>query len=114
MLAAEWRGARLDRLVQPGELEGCKRICPDEPAYADVCECRIAEHDRAYQHRNLQNYTDGSAHILYAHADTWINLFAFRSRVDKLGNTSLSPRMGLQGLTISGLVEQEMVPQQAR
>ena len=84
-------------LVQPGELEGCKRICPDEPAFAEFCQCRVAEHDRAYQHRNLQNYTDGSTNILYAHADTWINLIAFRRLVDRLGNHSLSPSRGLQG-----------------
>ena len=76
-------------LVQPGELEGCKRICPDVPMYAEFCRCAVAEHDRAFQHRNLQNYTDGSASVLYAHADTWINLCAYiRGRLRTRSSTS--------------------------
>ena len=84
--------------VHTGELEGCQRICPpNDPLYAGVCECKTAEHDRAYQHRNLQQYADGKASILYAHADTWINLLSFRRLVSRSGNTTLSPRAGLQG-----------------
>ena len=81
-------------LVQPGELAGCERICA---AAANVCTCRVAEHDRAYQHRNLMKYADGSASILYTHADTFINLPLMRQLVDRNPNATMSPSRGLQG-----------------
>ena len=82
-------------LVQPGELQGCLRICP--PSLSHACECKTAEHDRAFQHRNLAVYATGEASILYAHADTWINLIAARKLADAYGNSTMSPRAGLQG-----------------
>ena len=81
-------------LVQPGELAGCQRICS---AARDVCTCRVAEHDRAFQHRNLLEVADGTESILYAHADTWMNLPRIRALLQKQGNHTISPRRGLQG-----------------
>ena len=48
-----------------------------------------AEHDRAFQHRNLAVYATGEASILYAHADTWINLIAARKLADAYGNSTM-------------------------
>ena len=85
---------RMVILVQPGELSGCERICA---LAKDACTCRVAQHDRAFQHRNLMELATGHESILYAHADTWINLPRMRAFIDEHRNHSLSPSRGLQG-----------------
>ena len=87
---------RLLMLVQPGELQGCARICAMAGG-PRACECRTALHERAFQHRNLATYADGSASILYAHSDTYINLVQARKLLLTRGRDFLSPRAGMQG-----------------
>ena len=74
-------------MVQADEWNGCTRICR---MAGGVCSCAVALHDRAYMHRNLMAHAQGTEDVLFAHADTWINLVAMRrARPPRLSTCAL-------------------------
>eukprot|EP00966_Prymnesium_polylepis_P163544 3780240-Prymnesium_polylepis.1 len=84
-------------MVQPGELAECEELCGPMP-----CECREVRHDRAYQHRNLAALANGREHLLYAHADMFLDLFRLSALFDREGGAVVSPAHGLVGTTYQG------------
>ena len=79
-------------MVQPGELQECEELCAPM-----LCVCREVRHDRAYQHRNLAALANGKEHILYAHADMFLNLFRISALLQQQGQNVISPSHGLVG-----------------
>jgi len=84
-------GIQMVVLVQPVELEVCRKLC------AALCECHAAEHHRAYQHLNIAPFADGTAHILHSHADVALNLKELAT-VLRSSNATVAPRGGLLGV----------------
>ena len=64
-------GMRMVALVRPDEIPVCLKHC------AADCDCAPAEHHREFGQRNIAAHADGSHHILFAHADMWVNLRAW-------------------------------------
>ena len=91
---------RLVMMVQPGELASCQRICrPSGAGTHRYCRCHKAEHDRAYNQRNVAEFALGREHILYAHADAFLNLPSWGRHILQSGNATMLPNSGLHGTT---------------
>lgn len=94
---------RMVVMVQPGELAKCQKICRPSSLVASggttrrFCRCHEAEHDRAYQQRNVAEFCKGNEHILYAHADTFLNLPLWARKIAQYGNHTMMPSSGLDG-----------------
>jgi hypothetical protein len=86
---------RMVVMVQPGELAGCQRICRVE---GRPCRCHESKHHREHQQRNIAEFAHGREHILYAHADVFLNLPLWSRLTAELGNETISPGEGLDGV----------------
>lgn len=89
---------RLIALVAPGELDVCSKLC-----VRARCQCVSRTHPPEFQHRNLAALADGRRHVLFSHADMWVNLsLLVRSlRTSSLPET-MTPGDGLRKIGFGG------------
>tara|TARA_B110000046_G_scaffold183448_1_gene219598 strand:- start:272 stop:1687 length:1416 start_codon:yes stop_codon:yes gene_type:complete len=90
---------RMLAIMKPSELEVCERILQAEKL-TDMCACVPGNRNewahRHMAHRHLARLADGSANLLFAHADMWLNLRGWDTLLQQYGNnTMMTPLDGL-------------------
>ena len=88
-------GMRLVALVRASERQRCDAFCGS--VKKGLCECAAAEHDLTRSHRHAARFANGKEHLLYLHADMWVNLPALAAEVRAHPRSTLIPFRGMQG-----------------
>mmetsp|Transcript_18855 Transcript_18855/g.63621 ORF Transcript_18855/g.63621 Transcript_18855/m.63621 type:complete len:432 (-) Transcript_18855:52-1347(-) len=81
--------------VKPSEVALCERLVSAREGRPPAVECVPAEH-RMYAHRNIAAAANGRAHLLFAHADMFLNLRGWAGVIaDSQEQSSFAPAGGL-------------------
>ena len=84
-VSPRWSVFRMTAIVGQGELEGCRRMC-------DVaCECFESSSPTGFDHLEIARLANGRDHLLFAHADMFLDLFAWHRLTTQYPDHVLTP-----------------------